>query len=282
MPVISFTQELNKARQDHYAIPLFNVFDQFGAEGVYQAIASLRAPTIIGIYSGFATQPNTRAFTAYLRTRFADLDVPITIWLDHGASVDQCLQVIDFGFTDVMYDGSKLPLEENIANTYQIVQAAHARGVGVEAELGHVGSGDEYDQFGGKALGFTDPHQVGYFVEQTGVDFLAIAFGNAHGLYKGEPRLNLDLVKEISQMVSIPLVMHGGTGLSDDQFRGAISCGIAKINYATNIINAATDNLKKAAGQPDANMFTIPGGIQAAYYDWSCRLFKVFGTAGKA
>jgi fructose-bisphosphate aldolase class II len=282
MSVISFKNELRKASQQQYAIPLFNVFDQYAVDGLYETIVLLRAPAIIGVYAGAAAQPNIKAFTNYIRARFEDTDVPVTIMLDHGASVDQCLQMIDYGFTDVMYDGSTLPVEENIANTQRLVTAAHAAGVAVEAELGHVGSGADYDTFGGKGLGFTDPAIVENFVHETGVDFLAIAFGNAHGLYKGEPKLNLGLVSEIHSKINVPLSMHGGTGLSDDQFKAAINAGVAKINYATNVLNSATANMKKTACLEDSNLFSISDGIRTAYRDSSKHLFTVFCTEGKA
>ena len=135
-------------------------------------------------------------------------------------------------------------------------------GVAVEAELGHVGFGDQYESEGGKGIGFTDPANVQRFVEATGVDFLAIAFGNAHGLYKGEPHLDLDLVAEIRRRVDLPLVMHGGTGLSDEQFRGAIAAGISKINFATSIVNASAENMRQAAARPEAtfSIFTPASG----------------------
>jgi fructose-bisphosphate aldolase class II len=281
MTLTSIKNELEKARRERYAIPLFDVFEMQGMEGVMDALIEKRAPTIIGIYSPYAALPNCRSLAAYVRCRAEDTDVPVSLMLDHGASVEQCLEVLSYGFTDVMYDGSKLPLEENIANTKRVVETAHAIGVGVEAELGHVGMGDQYDSLGSQRIGFTDPEDVERFVEETGVDFLAIAFGNAHGFYKGEPRLNLDLVAEIRQRVDVPLVMHGGTGLSDEQFHAAIATGICKINFATSILNTAADNMRLAAASPDASMFDIYAGIRAAYSQWCSRLCEVFGAAGR-
>ena len=279
MTIVSIKNELTRAQQGHYAVPLFDVFEMQGMEGLMEALTEKRAPTIVGIYSPYAALPNCRPFAAYVRCRAEATDVPISLMLDHGASVEQCLEVLDYGFTDVMYDGSSLLLNENIANTRRVVQAAHAVGVAVEAELGHVGFGDQYESQGAKGLGFTDPAAVEHFVEATGVDFLAIAFGNAHGLYKGVPALNLELVAEIRRRVDLPLVMHGGTGLSDEQFRGAIAAGISKINFATNIMNASADNMRLAAARPEASMFDIYAGIQQAYTQWCSRLFETFGTA---
>jgi fructose-bisphosphate aldolase class II len=279
MTIVPIKIELTKALHERYAVPLFDVFEMQGMEGVMDALTEKRSPTIIGIYSPYASLPNSRALAAYIRCRAEDTDIPVSLMLDHGTSVEQCLEVLPYGFSDVMYDGSKLPLEENIANTKRVVEAAHATGVGVEAELGHVGLGDQYDSLGGRGLGFTDPERVEFFVEKTGVDFLAIAFGNAHGLYKGEPRLDLDLVAEIRRRVDVPLVMHGGTGLSDEQFHGAIAAGISKINFATNIMNSAADNMRMIAARPGASMFDIYEGIRTAYSQWCSHLYEIFGTA---
>jgi fructose-bisphosphate aldolase class II len=281
MTIVSIKHELSRAQREHYAVPLYDVYEIQGMEGLMEALTEKRAPTIVGIYSPYAALPNCRALAAYVRCRAEATDVPVSLMLDHGASAELCLEVMDYGFTDVMYDGSSLPLNENIANTRLVVQAAHARGVAVEAELGHVGFGDQYESEGGKGIGFTDPANVEHFVEATGVDFLAIAFGNAHGLYKGEPHLDLELVAEIRRRVDLPLVMHGGTGLSDEQFRGAIAAGISKINYATAIVNASAENMRQAAAKPGASMFDIYDGIRLAYSQGCSHLYDVFGTAGR-
>jgi fructose-bisphosphate aldolase, class II len=282
MTLVSIKNDLLKACTEGYTVPLYDVFEMQGIEGVLDALVEKRAPTIFGIYAPYAGLPNCRALAAYIRCRAEETDVPVSIMLDHGESVEQCLQMLDYGFTDVMYDGSNLPLEENIANTQKVVEAAKSYGVGVEAELGHVGLGDEYDSLGGQGLGFTDPDAVEVFVNETGVDFLAIAFGNAHGLYKGTPRLDLRLVSEIRRRVSVPLVMHGGTGLTEEQFRGAISAGISKINFSTSILNTAAENMRLASADPQASMFSITEGIRTAYRQWCGQLYDVFGTSGRA
>lgn len=281
MTLVSIKEDLIKARAGHYAIPLLDVFEQQGVEGTLEALIQKRAPTIMGVYSPFASAANGRAFAAYIRARAQDTDVPIALMLDHGASVDECLQMLEYGYTDVMYDGSKLPLEENIANTRKVVEAAHAVGVGVEAELGHVGQADVYESFAAQRVGFTDPDVVEMFVHETGVDFLAIAFGNAHGLYKAAPRLDMELVAEVRRRVSVPLVMHGGTGTSDAQFREAVAAGICKVNYATNITNSAVKNMQATAQRAGVSMFDISQGIRDAYVEWGTHLFDVFGTSGK-
>jgi ketose-bisphosphate aldolase len=281
MPLVSIKNILVRAREQHFAVPLFDVYEMQGIEGVMDALIEKRAPTILGIYSPYAAQPNGRALAAYIRCRAEDTNVPISLMLDHGASVQQCLEVLSYGYTDVMYDGSKLPLAENIANTRQVVEAAHAAGVGVEAELGHVGMGDQYEAFGGRRIGFTDPEMVASFVQESGVDFLAIAFGNAHGLYKGTPCLDLDLVADIRKRVEVPLVMHGGTGISDEQFRKSIAAGICKINFATSILNTAVENMRRTAADPAATIFDFSNGIRSAYDQWGTHLFDVYGTSNR-
>ena len=282
MPLVSIHQEMLKARQQKFAIPLWDVFDIHAIEGIIDAMIAKQAPTIIAIYAHYVELPNGKALTAYIRQRAQDTAVPISLMLDHGPSVDMCLKALEYGFSDVMYDGSSLPFEENVANTLKVVQAGHAQGAAVEAELGHVGSGDEYEQFGSQRHGFTDPAMVERFITETGVDLLAIAFGNAHGLYKGQPHLDIDLVHEIHDRVAIPLVMHGGTGLSDEQFRSAIAAGICKINYATGILNASVTQVRQALQDPKASFFSITDGIRNAHIEECSRLYDVFGTTGKA
>lgn len=282
LTITSIKTELIKAMQNGYAVPLYDVFDSYGVDGIFDAVEEKKAPVIFGVYSGAKVfQKDAQAFVAYIRARAERISSPVSIMLDHGASVEQCLYALESGFTDVMYDGSALPIEENIANTCRVVKAAHACGAGVEAELGHVGSGEDYQAYGGKQLGFTDPDQVEYFVSETGVDFLAIAFGNAHGLYKGEPCLDLNLVRNIRHRTAIPLVMHGGSGLEDSQYQQVIRAGVAKINLFTAIHNEATRRMIQAARSDHASMFTISEQIRLAYYEVCAHYFDVFGATGK-
>jgi ketose-bisphosphate aldolase len=181
-----------------------------------------------------------------------------------------------------MYDGSKLPFEENVATTRMVVRAAHAVGAAVEAELGHVGTGRTYQEFGAQGKGFTDPDDVVRFVEATGVDFLAIAIGTAHGLYDGEVNLALDLLSEIRERVEIPLVLHGGSGLSDEQFQACIARGIQKVNIFTNLAVASTQKLLENARSDDANLRSMLSQIREGFRGECERLLDVFGTSGKA
>jgi len=282
MPLASLTAELKRAQRERYAVPLFDACDTQSAEGMLSAAEEKRAPLIVGVYAGVMDQPNARALAAYLRVRAEEAAVPVSLMLDHGSSVQQCLTAVSFGFTDVMYDGSRLPLEENLANTRAVVEAAHASGVCVEAELGHVGRGSEYQSFGGLRKGFTDPDAVERFVAETGVDFLAVAIGTAHGVYQGEPRLDLELLRAIRARVELPLALHGGTGCSAEQFRDAIAAGIAKINVATELFQTAAHRMSATAKAEGASYFAFTRAATEAFRERCGYYLELFGASGKA
>lgn len=282
MPLVSFLSEMKKAQAGGYAVPCFDTFEMHGTQGIFEALEAERAPAFVGLWTGLFARPNPQAFTAYVKALAEAATVPVSIILDHGASFEHCIMALNAGFTDVMYDGSKLTLEENIAQTKLVVRAAHAVGAAVEAELGHVGSGPGYQEFGAQRKGFTDPATVEYFVEETGVDMLAVAVGTAHGHYDGDPVLALDLLADIRSRVDIPLVLHGGSGLSDDQFRAAATGGIQKINIFTNLAVNSHKRMVAHASEEKASFHTMTAQIREAFRDECARLLHVFGAAGKA
>ena len=214
MPLITIGPELARAQAEGYALPLFDTANVESTEGMIEALEEHRAPAMVALYSGLLDRPNGVALAAYVRQRATESTVPISLMLDHGLSFEHCIKALRAGFSDVMFDGSRLPLEENIAETKAVVRAAHAVGACVEAELGHVGSGRDYQTFGALRLGFTDPDTVERFVAETGVDMLAVAVGTAHGLYQGDPQLDLELLAAIHARVDIPLALHGGSGVT--------------------------------------------------------------------
>ena len=281
MTLKSILPELQKARKFGYAVPLYDVFDQFGVDGVFDAQEITKAPVIIGIYSGASIMKDIAAFVAYIRAKAERTCYPVSVMLDHGTSVEQCLFAIESGFTDVMFDGSSLSFEDNIRETYRIVEAAHTCGAGVEAELGHVGSGSKYESYGGQRIGFTDPNLVEEFVSSTNVDILAIAFGNAHGQYSSKPEIDLELLSDVYKRVDIPLVMHGGSGLQDSEYREVIRSGVSKINIFTTIHNAAVLRMIDESKTAKPSMFSITGQIREAYRDICAHYFDVFGATNK-
>jgi ketose-bisphosphate aldolase len=281
MPLISIKNQLVRAQQHGYAVPLFDTADSLTTDGMVAAIETQRAPAIIALYSGQFEQPNGPALAAYTCAQIKTLTQPVSLMLDHGSSFEQCMRAIHLGFTDVMLDCSKLPIEENIAQTKAVVRAAHAVGVAVEAELGHVGSGSEYQEFGGKRKGFTQPGDVERFVAETDVDFLAVAIGTAHGLYAGEPNLDLELLAEIRRRVDTPLVLHGGTGLSTVQFQSAIAHGIAKINVATDLFVTTGRRMTQAAA-PDSSYFSLTRCAVESFQERCEHYLSIFGASGQS
>jgi fructose-bisphosphate aldolase class II len=278
MTLVSIQAELVRAREAGYAVPLFDTFDSLSVDGMVAALAEAKAPGIIAIYSGSFEQANAPALAAYIRTRLEELPTPASLMLDHGASLEQCMRAIHLGFSDVMFDGSKLPFEENLSTTRAIVRAAHAVGVRVEAELGHVGSGSEYLNFGGLRKGFTDPAAAERFAAETGVDYLAVAIGTAHGVYVGEPQIDLELLAEIRRRVAVPLVLHGGSGLSEDQFRSAIRGGISKINVATELILTAGKRMVSTANGEKQGYFDLTRTAVEVYKERCLYYLGLFGT----
>jgi fructose-bisphosphate aldolase, class II len=289
MPIVSALNELRRASREGYAVPHFDVWDSITVDGVLAALVEKRAPGIIAIYSAVFQGPTARGLVAYVRARAEEVAAPVAILLDHGAGLEKCAQAIRYGCTDVMFDGSRLPLEENLAQTRVIVRTAHAAGVGVEAEVGHVGEAGDAEDPDHRRDGFTDPGEAVDFVRQTGVDFLAIAIGTAHGIYQGEPHLDLDLLREIRGRVDAPLVLHGGTGLPEEPLRAAIAGGIAKINVSTDLFVSAGRRVAEASWveveapwADDPTFFEVTKTIAEAFRERCLYYIDLFGATGRA
>ncbi len=281
MPLVSIIQTLRSASSGRFAVPLFDAFEMNAVEGIIAAAEQNSAPVIVAIYDALLLMPAVSSYAAFIRQAAAQSAVPVSLMLDHGSSLERCAQALRLGFTDVMYDGSKLSLEENIASTRSVVTAARAAGAGVEAELGHVGEGSDYETFGAAREGFTDPTVVSRFVAETGCDVLAVAVGTAHGQYKGTPHIDLDLLGKIRKQTDAPLALHGGTGLSERQYRDAIGAGIAKINIATDLLGAATEKMVRAAQEPAASYLGMVAAAREAHRERCAYYFELFGTKGK-
>jgi fructose-bisphosphate aldolase, class II len=282
MPLVSIAAYLKRAQQERFAVPLFDVEDSNCVDGVVLAAEERNAPVIIAMYARQFDQPNVRALAAYVRTRAQHCSVPISLMLDHGSSFENVIKALTLGFTDVMYDGSRLPVEENIAVSSSVVRAAHAVGAMVEAELGHVGQASDYRKISAERTGFTDPETVAGFVTSTGVDALAVAIGNAHGQYVGDPHLDLDLLRDIRSRIDAPLVLHGGSGIFEDDFRAAIQAGIGKINIATDLRLATKQGMIEATKSEGFNYFDVAKVTTEAFRARCCYHFDLFGATGKA
>lgn len=209
--------------------------------------------------------------------------VPIATQLEHGRDFDTIMRAIRLGVSSVMFDGSDLPFEENIAQTREIVRVAHAFGVAVEGELGCVG-GSAVRTTEGKESLFTEPEHVVEFVARTGVDTLAISFGNVHGHYSGQPCLDLERVRRISELVDIPLVMHGGSGLSAEDYRRVIESGISNIHFYTAIASGVWPHLNKIAETASAMPLyhEMVGWTVDHFYREAVHVIEMLGSAGRA
>ena len=257
MPQKSVLDSLVLARAIPAAIPAFDAFDAHSAEGILMAFEEANCPGLIAVYDKTMDEANVDALVAYIRRRASALRVPISIILDHGRDLRQCRQAIELGFDAVMFDGSGLSIEENLRQTTEIVDLAKRSGVFVEAELGHVGDAAHYTD---DLMGLTDPESAVRFLEETGVDMLAVAIGTAHGVYRNKPTLRVDLLRQIAEAVTLPLVLHGGTGLAEAQFREVITAGIAKVNVSTDLYLSA-ERAIRSAGKAEESTYLELGAI---------------------
>lgn len=226
---------LEKARLGGYAIPHFNINNLEWAKYILEECETLKVPVILGVSEGAKRYMGGYHVISYFvqgLIKDLNLNIPVCLHLDHGSSVESCKEAIDSGFSSVMIDASKYSLEENIRMTQEVVRYAHPRGVTVEAELGRVGG--EEDGVA-DAVYYARLEDCISFSKQTGIDSLAPALGSVHGFYKGEPHLQFATMKAIRENLSLPLVLHGGTGIPADQIKKAIACGITKINVNTDL-----------------------------------------------
>ena len=234
--LVTMKQILDAARAGGYGVTAPNVNNEDTVCAAIEAAEENRAPMIIDIGFSQPSNQNIVDFGRFVEYRAKAASVPVAINLDHGAEYAHAIWAIRAGFTSIMVDRSSLPYQENVAQVKELVQVAHAVDVSVEAELGHVGLGIQYEEDRDAAL--TDPHQAKDYVEQTGIDCLAVAIGTAHGEYVGTPHLDFPLLHKIFATVSVPLVLHGGSGTGDENLAKATREGISKVNLATDLYKA--------------------------------------------
>ena len=235
MALLTLEEILSESIEKKYAVGAFDTMNHSLTEAILCAAEDKDRPVILMVVEPLFDMPRGEELFNYIIQRCRNSKVPICLHLDHGKSFEVVMKAIHYGCTSVMFDGSMLPIEENIAITQKVVEVAHACGVSVEAEIGHVG-GHEGNMLEGNVAdesAYTEVKDAVRFTEETNVDALAVAIGTVHGLYKGEPKLDYKRLSELREAISIPLVMHGGSGLSPDHYTQAIRHGINKINYFT-------------------------------------------------
>jgi fructose-bisphosphate aldolase, class II len=276
---------LDVANEHSFAVPAFNISDWAMFKGIVEISEEKDAPLIVGIHPD-EVQHIGREMIAGIIERSHHASVPIAIHWDHGATYEQMLQAFQFGFTSVMIDGSLKPFDENVAISKRVTDSAHVLGLSVEAELGTIGANDSYAEAeGATTIIYTDPDDAVTFVEQTGVDSLAVAIGTYHGFFPAglKPELKLDLLKEIKSRVQIPLVLHGGSNNPDDEIAEASRIGINKINISTDIKVAYHNKMREVLG--DDPKVREPNAIQPACIDAmkvvAAQKIDLFGATGK-
>ncbi len=284
MALVPLADLLQKADQGSYALGAFNCNNMEIVQSIVGAAEAESAPVIIQASQGGIKYAGLNFIIALARQAAEEAAVPVVLHLDHGTSFEQVMQCIRFGFTSVMYDGSSLPLEENITQTRKVVERARVFGVSVEAELGRLG-GTEYDiSVSDRDALFTDPAEAEKFVAETDIDALAIAIGTAHGQYKGNPELDFDRLEEIGKRTSCPVVLHGSSGIPDASINRAIDLGVRKINIDTSIreafVGAMRDTLAENPDEIDPRKILGPSRDAAA--EVIREKIRLFGSSGKS
>ena len=241
--LVTLKELLDQAKEEKKAVGAFNGTTLEAIRGIIQAAEELDTPVILQHAQSHDDMIDLEEIGPVMLYYAKRAKVPVALHLDHGSTLERCVQALRLGFTSVMYDASAKSFEENVEETKEIVKIAHAVGVSVEAELGHIFTSEVVHGEGGDSVSkddyenlddiYTDPQVAKEFVEKTGVDCLAVAFGTTHGVYLTEPKLDLPRVARIRDAANVPLVMHGGSGVSDEDYKVAIENGICKVNYYT-------------------------------------------------
>lgn len=300
---------LKKAQENHFAVGAFNVNNMEIVQGIITAAQNLKAPVILQISKGAREYANPLYVKKLIEAAEEETKLPIAMHLDHGPSVELCKSAVDEGYTSVMIDGSHESFEKNIEMTREVVEYAHNKGVSVEAELGQL-IGSQFDAGEGGNVGegiYTDPDEAAEFVERTGCDSLAVAIGSSHGAYKfkGDPRIDLERLKNIRAKVSIPLVLHaassvlpeyveicnqygaqieGSKGFPEEKIKESVEIGVQKVNIDTDLRLAFTGAIRKAFGETpkefDPRKYLTPA--RAAIQEVVERKIKLLGSDNKA
>lgn len=284
--LVNMNDVLRPAKAGKYAIGLFNAVNLELARGIIAAAESTNSPVIVGTAEVLLPYGPLEEVSYYLIPMAKKASVPVVVHLDHGLSYDTCVKALKLGFSSVMYDCSTDTYEENIRKVKEMADIAHSYGATIEGELGHVGdnegSAEGSSHLADPSAYFTDPKQAKDFVDRTGVDALAIAVGNAHGSYKLPPKLDFERIRTIAKTVDVPLVLHGGSGLTDNDFKQAIQEGISKVNIFTDInIAAVKAEFSRFSSMDKGIIDLIPAAVEAIKQE-TVKKMQLFGSNGKA
>lgn len=284
--LVNMNQVLLPAKRQKYAVGLFNAVNLELARGIIAAAESSRSPVIMGTAEVLFPYGPLEEVSYYLIPMAKKASVPVVIHLDHGLNRETCIKALELGFSSIMYDCSTDSYEENVRKVKEMADIAHSYGATIEGELGHVGdnegSAEGSSHMTNPADFYTDPAMAKDFVQKTGVDALAIAVGTAHGAYKLPPKLDFERIRAIANTVDVPLVLHGGSGLTDEDFRRAIQEGISKINIFTDINIAAVEaEFRKFEYMSKGIIDLIPAAVEAVKQETQKKM-TLFSSTGKA
>lgn len=274
--LVGLKEILAIAEEKSFAIPAFNVYNMETVMGIIQAAEEAKAPVIIQVYSRLFAEGEAKYLSPVILEAAKSASVPVCYHIDHGAGKKEITRAIRYGCSSVMIDASALPYEENIALTKEIVETAAFNGMGVEGELGHVGSVNDtgMDEF-------TEPDQAKDYVEKTGVAALAVLVGTAHGRYKKPPKLDIQRIADIKAAANIPLVLHGGSGIPDDQIIASIEAGIRKINFGTDVCYSFLDSVFATSREKVAIDVFMKEPVQSVK-KFALEKINLLGAANKA
>lgn len=262
--LVNMNDVLLPAKEKGYGVGFFNAVNVEMARAVIETAEELNAPVMVGTAEVLLPAMEMERVAEYLIPMAKKAKVPVCVHYDHGLTKERCKQAIELGFTSIMYDCSMDDYETNIARLKEMTDVCHALNITVEGELGHVGDNAGAGKLENPSDYFTDPDTALDFVRRTGVDSLAVAVGNAHGDYAFPPKFDFERIRRISEMTDLPLVLHGGSGLSNDDFKQAVSCGICKVNIFTDIDKAGKAGIEKGlAAGAKTMMGLIPYEIEA-------------------
>lgn len=283
--LVNMNKVLLPAKKNKYAVGLFNAVNMELARGILQAAEETGSPVIMGTAEVLFPYGPLEEVSYYLLPMAKKANVPVVIHLDHGLNKETCLKALELGFTSIMYDCSTDSYDENVRKVREMADIAHSYGATIEGELGHVGdnegSAEGSSHLEDPSCYFTDPKMAKDYVEKTGVDALAIAVGNAHGAYKLPPKLDFERIRTIANTVDIPLVLHGGSGLTDKDFKTAIQEGISKVNIFTDInVAAVKAEFAKFTDMNKGLTDLIPAAVEAVKQE-SIKKMELFGSVRK-
>ena len=283
--LVNLNEVLKPAQKGKYAVGLFNAVNLELARGIIAAAEQTGSPVIMGTAEVLFPYGPLEEVSYYLLPMAKKAKVPVVIHLDHGLNKETCLKALELGFTSIMYDCSTDSYDENVRKVKEMADIAHSFGATIEGELGHVGdnegSAEGSSHLADPSKFFTDPKMAKDYVQKTGVDALAIAVGNAHGAYKLPPKLDFERIRTIAKTVDVPLVLHGGSGLTDNDFRQAIKDGISKVNIFTDInIAAVKAEFSRFTDMNKGIIDLIPAAVEAIKQE-SMKKMELFGSIGK-